>query len=376
MNFELSEEQVIMRDSIGKFLADHYDFQTRTALLKSGQKFSQSLWQDAAELGWLSIPFSEEVGGLGGTAVELMILFRELGRFLVREPFLETLVLGGGLLRSLSTQGRYAEKISNLIAGNLQCALAHEEYGTGYTLDAVATRAARLAQGYRIEGRKSVVYNAPNADILMITAMLENDGIALFMVPARQQGIETRDYTTVDARRASDLNFNGLVVPDDALMASGEAAVNALQDGFGEAVLACASEQAGMMDALLKATIGYTRERRQFGTEISNFQVLQHCMADMYMDLELTVSLMYAAAIKLRDRSADAARFVAALKVKADSCARRVAHSAFQLHGGIASSDECSIGHYLKRVTMITQFFGGTSYHLQRYIRAAQASTR
>ena len=374
MNFEFTGEQVLLRDSIGRYLADHCDFPGRGGRLASGEAFSQALWTDAADLGWLAVPFDEADGGFGGSAVELTILFEEFGRWLVCEPFLETMVIGGGLLRRLSADGRYAGTIARLIAGRCQMALAHDESGSPWRPGRVRALARKSGRGYLLEGGKSVVYNLPAADLVIVSAMLEDGALALFEAPADSIAEQARTFRTVDGRSAAELNMKDLPLPEGSLMARGERAVTALCETLDEAIVACCAEQLGMMKALLDATVEYTRTRRQFGVPISTFQVLRHRMADMYIDVELVTSLLYVAAIKVRDRAPDAGDFVAAVKVKADESARRVAHAAFQLHGGIATTNECQVGHYLKRITMIGQFFGGTEYHLQRYLHRAHAA--
>ena len=368
MNFEYSEEQQLFRDSIGKYLSDNYNFEQRNKIVKSEAAFSADVWQEAADLGWLAIPFSEQDGGFEGSAVDLMVVFEELGKQLVVEPFMETLVLGGGLLRRLS-KGRYAEQIEALMEGRYQCALAHDENAVAYSTREVLSQATKTAEGYQINAEKNVVYNAGVATEIIVSAMLE-DKLALFLVPVDLDGCSVESFDTVDGFRAAEVTLENIKVGPDALMASGDEAITALEATLDEALLASAAEQVGMMRSLLKITIEYTQQRKQFGKAISSFQVLQHRMADMYIAMELTVSLMYATAIKLRDQAEDASRYASALKVKADSCAREVAHGAFQLHGAIATTDECSIGHYLKRVTTLGQRFGGSGFHLQHFIKA------
>lgn len=366
MNFEYNEEQQIFSDSIGKFLADNYDFEQRNKIIQAESPFSTEIWQEVAELGWLAMLFSEEDGGFDGTAIDLMVVFEQLGKHLVVEPFLETLVLGGGLLRRLSN-GRFSDQISALMEGQYQCTLAHEENSIAPGTTELASKAEESSDGYKLNGEKNVVYNAEAANDIIVSAML-NGELALFLVPKGTAGLNIKAYNTVDACRAAELSFEGLELNKDALIASGEEAVSALNATIDDAILAAAAEQVGMMRSLLDITIEYTKERKQFGTAISNFQVLQHRMADMYIAMELTVSLMYTTAIKMRDQSADAGQYVAALKVKADKSAREVAHGAFQLHGAMATTSECSVGHFLKRVTTLAQRFGGTNFHLQRYI--------
>ncbi len=369
MNFNYSEEQHLFQDSIGKYLADTYSFEQRQQRLEKNASFSADVWRDASELGWLAMPFPEDCGGYGGTAIELMLLFEEMGKKLVVEPFLDTLVLGGGLLRRLSS-GRHDECLAKLIEGQVHCAVAHEEGDQAYAVDHVTAAASRSADGFILNGQKSVVYNLGAADFIVVSAMLDEE-FSLFLVPAHTAGLVTQTYMTVDDGNAGELTLENVHVAEDALLGVGETAVEALERTIDEAILASSAEQVGIMRSLLDLTVDYTSQRKQFGVPISTFQVLQHRMANMFMALELTVSLMYATAIKMRDDSDDAAAYVAALKVKTDNCARDVAHGAFQLFGAMATTRECSVGHYLKRVATLRQRFGGTRFQLQRYVTSS-----
>lgn len=372
MNFEYNEDQLVLKDSVSKYLQDNYEFESRQKIVNSNEPFSSQIWSECADLGWLYMPFTEQQGGIGGTPVDTMLLFEELGRFLVIEPFLETMVLVGGILKRVPSEFS-ADKIEALMAGQLQGALAHFEAASRGEISNIEATALNLEDGYSINGRKSVVYNAQQADLLFVTAKLSESGdIGIFALSKEDfSKIKLRAYPTVDGRSAADIDLIDIHVNQSQLISSGAAAIEILEEVFDEAHLALASEMVGAMDELLKATVEYTKERKQFGTTLSSFQVLQHTMADMFMAKELARSLMYAAAIKLRDGSPDARSFVAAAKVKADLSAKQVAHGAIQLHGGIATTDELNVGHYLKRITVASQIFGNTGFHLKRYANSA-----
>ncbi len=369
MNFDYNEDQLILKSSIAKYLNDHYTFEKRQSIVKADTNFGSEVWTQCANLGWMCLPFTEQQGGFGGTPVDTILLFEELGRHLVVEPFLETLVLSGGVLRRTHNPNNNGY-IEELISGKWQGALAHFEPQSRGQIQNISSRAYPCGKDFILTGNKSVVYNAPAADILIISAQINidnKDEIALFVVPSETENLQLNPYQTVDGRKAAEVNFDNMKLPAESLLLQGHNAQRVLEDTYDEALLALTAELVGAMDVLLSTTVEYTKERKQFGSPISKFQVLQHHMTDMYMSTELARSLMYAAAIKLRDGADDARAFVAAAKAKADKCAKQVAHNAIQLHGGIATTDELNIGHYLKRITVVANMFGNTSFHLQRY---------
>ncbi len=365
MNFEYSEDQLAFRESVIKFLQQEYSFDKRQKILESDAAYSDRIWESCAELGWLSMPFDEEVGGFGGTAVDSILLFEELGKHLVTEPFLETMLQVGGILQACQHPLRltYIEK---LMAGELQGAFAHIEPYHAHFDKGLGTRAMALDGGYQLRGKKAVVYNATAADIFVVSAELQGDK-ALFLVPAGHKGIGIRGYSTVDGRQAADLDLDAVWVAQQALLATGSEAESILNAILDNTLLAQVAEMVGAMQVLLDTTVDYTRERKQFGVPLSYFQVLQHKMVEMFMATELVRSLVYAAAIKLRDGTDDARSYVAAAKVKADKGARLVAQFAVQLHGGIGTTDELKVGHYLKHIEVLIQQFGTTQSHISRY---------
>ncbi len=369
MNFEYNADQQAFKDSVTKFLQQEYEFETRQKVVNSDKAYSEVLWKTCAELGWLSLPFSEEVGGFGGSVVDTILLFEELGKSLVIEPFMETLVLFGGVLNRTS-HVRKNEYIERLMVGELQGAMAHFEAHSRGKHSAILATAELNGETYNLNGTKALVYNADNAEFFIVSARVESAGkqeLALFLVPAGSQGVSLDSYSTVDGRRAAEVTFNNVSVAKDNLLATGKTALSVLEQTFDEALLAQVAEMIGAMDTLVFTTVEYAKERKQFGMPLSKFQVLQHKMVEMFMAAELARSLMYAAAIKLRDGSDDARTYVAAAKVKADKCAKVAAHHAVQVHGGIGTTDELKVGHYLKHIEVLTKQFGNTSTHLQRF---------
>lgn len=365
MNFTYSADQLGFQESVIRFLQREYSFEQRQQFQKSEAPYSEAIWKTCAELGWLSLLFDEQVGGIGGSAVDTILLFEQLGKHLVTEPFIETLVQVGGVLQACE-HSRRLSYLEELMAGELQGAFAHSEpYQPDFEAD-LKTTAQRLDNGYALQGTKSVVYNAVAADFFIVSAEL-SDSKALFLVPADCENLHQRYYPTVDGRQAAELRFDSVLVPTGNLLAYGLEAESILQSVLDHTLLAQVAEMVGAMQVLLDTTVEYTKERKQFGVPLSYFQVLQHRMVEMFMATELARSLMYAAAIKLRDGSADARSYVAAAKVKADKCARLVAQSAVQLHGGIGTTDDLKVGHYLKHIEVLSKLFGTTQTHINRY---------
>ncbi|MEM8491081.1 MAG: acyl-CoA dehydrogenase family protein [Pseudomonadota bacterium] len=375
MNFDFTEEQRVFRDSARRFLHDSYTFEKRQSIVHDDAPFCAETWRACADLGWLCLPFSEQHGGLGGDILDTVILFEELGRQLVIEPFLETLILAGGVLRRCpvaSTEGL----LGALMEGQLQGAFAHGEISQRNFNGVRYARAEESPQGFRLRGKKVVVHNALAADVIIVSASLGGGSeLGLFLVRPGDTGVGLHGYPTIDGRAAGDITLNDVEVPTNRLLARGPTAEIVLEQVHGEALLALSADMIGSMDTLIDRTIEYTKERRQFGSRLVDFQVLRHRMVDMFVAKELATSLCYAAATKARDGATDARRFAAAAKAKADKSAKLVAHAAIQLHGGIATTDELAIGHHLKRITVHEQRFGSTQDQLKAFRHLAGSDT-
>jgi len=375
MFIEYSEEQTMLHDSADKYLHDNYSFERRQATVKQSRGFDTEHWQMFADLGWLAMTFKEDNGGFGGGAIETMILCEQFGKHLVLEPYLESVVLVGGLLEAGAQPVIKERYLSGLITGTLQGALAYLEQGHVADPFHVQASAEVNDDGFILNGQKTVVLNGPEADIFLVTARTGNDsekpneGISLFLVDKNIAGLNCTDYKTYDGRSASELQLDNVAVSADALVGSLGEAVALAAPIFSRAKVAICAEAVGAMDTLLQATVDYTKQRKQFGQPISNFQVLRHRMADMYMEVELTRSLLMASAWKLDNGAEDAAKCITALKAKVGKAARYVSHNAIQLHGGIGTTDEFSIGHYFKRLAAIGVMFGSRDSHLSRYIQ-------
>ncbi len=364
----------MLQDSVQKFVGGQYDFDTRRKIIKSGKGYSDDNWSLFAELGWLTVPFREEDGGFGGSAVDLMVVMEEFGKGMVVEPFVATAVLGGGLITELGKAAQKETLLGSIMDGSLQVATAYAEADSRYNLASVATSARRDGDGYIIKGDKILVLNGPSADKLLVIARtsgntLDSEGISAFVVDATSTGISKREYPTVDGHRAAEIHFNDVKVNADALLGAEGHALPALQKALDRATLAVSAEAVGAMDCLLKKTVEYAKTRKQFGVAIGTFQALQHRMSEMFIECQLARSIVIMAAMKLDSSAGDGekAKAVAAAKARVGRAMRKVGQEAVQLHGGIGVTDELDVGHYFKRLTSIEHQFGNTDYHLARY---------
>ncbi len=373
MDFSFSQEQTLLADSVGRFVQNDYGFEARRAIIGSEAGFSAENWQTFAGLGWLGVPFPEADGGFGGSAVDVMILMEQFGKGLVVEPFLASIVLAGGALKTAGSRGQKEALLASLIDGSKQAALAFAEPQGRFNLADLTTTATAAGDGFSLSGQKSVVLNGPAADFFVVTARTsgaqrDEDGISLFIVPADAQGVSRRDYPTVDGFRASEVTFANVALDADALLGERDAGYPVIEQVIDEGILAVSSEAVGCMEVLYKATVEYCKTREQFGQPIGKFQVLQHRMVDMFMEHEQSKSLMYMAAMRLDEGYDDAAKkAVSALKVQVGKSGRFVAQGAVQLHGGMGMTDELNVGHYFKRLTMIDTLFGNVDHHLKRF---------
>ena len=373
MFIEYSEEQSMLRDSADRYLRDNYSFESRQAAIKEVRGFSADHWQTFADLGWLAMTFPEEYGGFGGGALETTILCEQFGKYLVREPYLESVVLVGGLIEAGADRALKEKYLSGLIAGELQGALAYLEEGRVADPTRVQATADHSNNGFAISGKKTVVLNGPEADFFVVSARVggkkesARDGISLFVIRKDAPGLSCNNYITYDGRSACELQLHKVAVDKESLVGDLGNAAAIAGPVFSHGIVAVCAEALGAMDALLAATIDYTKQRKQFGQSISAFQVLRHRMVDMYMEIELTRSLLMATAWKLDNAAPDADQCVAALKAKMGKAGRYVSHNAMQLHGGIGTTDEFSVGHYFKRLAAIGVMFGSRDSHLSRY---------
>ncbi|MFN3522128.1 MAG: acyl-CoA dehydrogenase family protein [Phenylobacterium sp.] len=372
MDFSFTEEQSMLRDTVASYLADNYSFDTRRAAVASEAGWRPAVWKAFAdELGILGAAFSEELGGLGGGATENMVVMEEFGKALVVEPYLGTVVIGGGFMKHSGYAGA-ADVIGKIIAGETIIAFAYAEPQARYTWQDLKTTAKKDGAGYVLNGHKAVVIGAPWATHLVVTARTgggqrDAQGVSVFLVDKNAKGVTTRDYPTVDGFRASEVTFENVALGADALIGAEGQALPLVEKVIDEALAATCAEACGVLRKLHEGTLEYTKQRKQFGVPISSFQVLQHRMVDMFIQLEQSISMTYMATIKLADSDEERAKAAAAAKVQIGKACKFVGQNAIQLHGGMGMTDEMAIGHYFKRATMIESAFGSTDHYLARY---------
>jgi alkylation response protein AidB-like acyl-CoA dehydrogenase len=374
MDFSYTETQDMIRDTLARFLADTYDFDKRNKMIASDAGRDPGIWQALAqELGMLGAPFAEDHGGLGGGALENAIIMEELGKVIAIEPYLQTVVIGGGALKAVG--GAQADAvIPEIIAGNVVIAFAYAEPQGRYDLANIRTTAKKDGAGYILNGHKGVVYAAPWATHLLITARTggsdrEREGVSLFLVDAKTPGIVRRDYPTVDGFRASEIYFENAAIPGDALLGGEGAGIGLIEQIVDEATVGVCAEACGVTHKLHEGTLGYSKQRQQFGQPIGRFQVLQHRMVDMFMEVEQARSMTIMATLKLDLPASERLVAVSQCKAKVSRACNFVGQNAVQTHGGIGITQELAIGHYFKRATMIENQFGSADYHFDRMER-------
>src|SRR5579862_405289 len=372
MDFDLSEEQRLLKESVDGLLNDSYDFDHRKKYMAEKGGWSKAVWGKLAEQGLLGLPFSEDDGGFGAGAVETMIVMEALGRALVLEPYLATVVIAGGLLRHGGSAAQKEAHIPSIIDGSKTFAFAQLEKNSRYDLADVTTTAKRMGDGWVIDGEKFVVPNGEGADTFVLTARTKGGqrdatGIGVFLVPGNAKGIARKGYPTQDSLHAADVTFTGVEVGSDAAIGDPENALPLIERVVDEARTALCAEAVGLMDESLKTTVEYLKTRKQFGVPIGSFQTLQHRAADMFVAVEQARSMsMFATMASDFEDAGERATAVAAAKVQIGKSAKFVGQQSIQLHGGIGMTMEAKIGHYFKRLTMIENTFGDTDYHLRR----------
>lgn len=369
MDFDFTEEQRLLRDSVGKLFASRYaDFEKRKAYAKLPEGFDRAVWAEYAEAGLLALPFDEAQGGFGGGPVETMIVMEEIGKALALEPYLAAIVFAGAVLRHGSSAAVRDEVLPALAAGETIVAVAHTERSSRHDLEDVTTTAKRDGDHFILEGEKSVVLGGDTADWLIVSARLagsrrDRDGIGLFLVDAKAEGVSRRFYPMQDLLRGAEISLASVRVP--AARQIGDLAV--LERARDETIAALCAEAVGAMEALVGLTVDYMKQRKQFGVAISVFQALQHRAVDMYVALEQARSLAIFAALSVADDDAEArGKAMALAKAGVGKALHFVGQQAIQLHGGIAMTMEYKAGHYFKRLTMIDTMFGNADHHRRR----------
>jgi pimeloyl-CoA dehydrogenase small subunit len=378
MDFNFTDEQNMLRDSIAKFAAAEYDFDKRRAMLASEDAWRRN-WAAFAELGLLAAPLPEEHGGLGGGPFDVLVIMEEFGKALVVEPYLQTAVIGAGFLNVAGSAAQKSEHLPAIASGERVMAFACAEPKGRFNLADLTTSARKEGQGFSLNGHKAVVIGAPQADHLVVsarTAGAQRDakGVSLFLVPKNAKGVTTRDYPTMDGFRASDVYFENVSLGADSAIGEIDNALPLIERIVDEAVAALSAEAVGCMRMMHTLTLEYARTRKQFGAPIGSFQVLQHRMVDMFMAVEQSVSMAYFAALKLGESAEERAQACAAAKAQVGRAGRFVGQSAVQIHGGMGVTDEMRVGHYFKRVTMLDAQFGNVDHHVKRYADLSMAA--
>ena len=375
MDFELSEEQRLLKDSVERLTAQRYDFEARRKFMAEPDGWSRALWKQYVDLGLTALPFAEEHGGIGGGPVETMIVMETFGRALALEPYFATVVLGGSFLRLGATEAVRAELLPKVAGGETLLAFAHVERQSRYDLADVAATAKKDGAGYVLNGEKSLAVHGDCADRLIVSARVSGDqraknGIGLFLVDAKAPGVSRRGYPTMDGLRAAEVTLANVKVGAEAVIGEPGNAFPLIERVVDIAIAALAAEAVGAMSAMQEITVDYLKQRKQFGVPIGSFQVLQHRAGEMLIALEQARSMaMLATMMAEEDNAAERHRAITAAKVQVGRSAKLVGQSAIQLHGGIGMTMEYKVGHYFKRVTMIDTMFGDADHHLAALAR-------
>jgi pimeloyl-CoA dehydrogenase small subunit len=376
MDFDFTDEQRMLKDSVERLVKDEYGFEQRAKYLAEPDGFSRAQWMRYAEMGLLGLTFDEEYGGSGCGSVETMIVMEALGRGLAVEPYLATVVLGGALVRLGGSEAQRAAILPQIAQGELLMAFAHSEAQSRYDLADVATTARRDGDGWVLDGAKRVVLHGGCADLLVVSARVsggrrERDGIGLFIVKGDAPGVTRRAYPTQDRLRAADIDFAGVRVADSDVLGIEGPALPLIEAVISQGIAAVSAEAVGAMTAAHEETVEYLKVRKQFGVAIGSFQALQHRAVDMLVMLEQARSMALFATMMSEDPDTqERERSMSAAKVQIGRSGRFVGQQGVQLHGGIGMTEECKVGHYLRRLSVIDIQFGSTEHHLTQLANA------
>tara|TARA_Y100000052_G_scaffold27601_2_gene37426 strand:+ start:5117 stop:6277 length:1161 start_codon:yes stop_codon:yes gene_type:complete len=379
LDFSFTEEQNMIRDSLSRLIKDQYDWETRNKVITSESGWRPEMWAQFAELGLLMAPFSEEDGGLGGNAVDAMVVMEEFGKGLVIEPYMPSVVLGGGFLKHGGSAAQKENHLASLMGGEEIFAFAYGEPTSRFNLNDVSTTAKANGSSYVLNGHKCVVYGAPWATHLIVTARTSGDrfdtnGISVFIVDKSSQGITTRDYPTMDGFRASEVYFENVEVSGDNMIGEEGSALPLIEKVTDEGIAAICAEACGAMEIANADTVEYAKARKQFNVPISSFQVLQHRMVDMFIEHQQSISMTYQVTLRLDEDDVTRKKAASAAKVQIGKSGRFVGQAATQIHGGMGVTDELRLGHYFKRMTLIDSQFGNVDHHLRRYTNLAESA--
>ena len=372
MDFSFSEEQTLLRNSVQKYLADNYKFEDFKKISRTEPGYSVKAWKQFAELGLMAAPLPEAYGGLGGGPVDVMVVMEEFGRALVVEPYVSTVVVGGGFFGHGGTEAQKEEWLNKIATGETIIAFAFAEPKGRYNYADLTTTAKKNGGNYILNGQKAVVLGGPWADTLIVTARTAGGqrdarGVSVFAVDKKSKGVVTRDYPTVDGLHASEITFENVEIPAAGLIGTADDGLKLIEQVTDEAIAAHASEAVGAMKVLVDTTVEYSKTRKQFGVPIGKFQALAHRMVDMFTSSEQSASITYMVTLKLGDGEVERAKAASAAKVQIGKAGRFIGQGAVQIHGGIGMTDELNVGHYFKRLTLLDTLYGNVDHHLKRY---------
>ncbi len=379
MHFELTEEQTLLENMVTSFVRDDYNWETREKIVKTEEGWKPENWSKFAELGLLSVPFSEDHGGLGGTAVDSMVVMEQFGKGLVVEPFMPSILLSGNLISKLANESQANEIIPKIIEGESRYVFAYAEPQSRFDLSDVKTSATKDGDEYTLNGFKSVVFGASMATHIIIAARTSGDqrsedGITLFLADIKSNGITLQTYPTIDEYRASEVVIENLKISSDMVLGEVDKAYPVVEEVIDLATIAACSEAVGVLQVLKDSTIDYCKQRKQFGQPISKNQAIQHKLVDMMIEYEQAKSILYAAVTADLSNADERKKAVSGAKARIGQSIKFVGESAIQLHGGMGMVDEYMISHYFKRATMLGVLFGNVDFHMKRFVGLTQSN--
>ncbi len=381
MNFDLTEEQQMLSDSLRRFVTNEYSFEKRGEIIQSGHGTDPATWSALAEMGLLGFTFPEDYDGLGGNAIDTLVVMENLGRGLVVEPYLATVVLAGGLIRDAGSEAQKADILPGIASGERLLALAHSEPGARYNLSYVQTTARKDGDQFLISGQKTAVLHGGQASQLIVSARTSGDvndesGLSLFLVDRGAKGVTVDDFATHDGHRTAEIHFNKVAVSADKLIGTLDDAFPIIEKTVDLGIAALCAEAVGAMEAMNAATLEYIKTRKQFGVPIGKFQALQHRMADMFIHTEQAKTMAILAASEAdSDDRARRREAISMAKTLVGQAARYVGQEGVQLHGGMGVTDEMFAAHLFKRLTLINLLFGDADHHLAQVSDGLLAKT-
>jgi alkylation response protein AidB-like acyl-CoA dehydrogenase len=374
VDFNLTEEQAMLREGVSRFVMENYGFEVRRAIAASDPAFSAAQWQSFADLGWLALTLPEDAAGLGCTAIESALVTEQLGSALVLEPYATTAVFAARILELAADPVIRQSSLSAIGEGRLRVAVAHDEPGARYDLRRVTTTAHRHGGGYLISGAKLLAPHAPGADQLIVSARVgDGEGYGLFLLDRGAPGVQVRSYRLLDATPAADIDLHEVSVDAPALLVDSEQGPRVLEEAIDRLLLAQVAYALGAMQSVLEVSAEYVKSRVQFGQPLFKFQATQHRLAEMFVEVQEVRSILYCGLAHLDAERATRRRMVSAAKAVAAQAGRLVGGLGIQLHGGIGMTDEYRVGHYFKHLVVFEKLYGDTEYHLSQVAGAKSA---